>query len=52
MTILESVRSGISFIESNLRNNIGVSDVAGAVSYSQFYFSREFSRHTIPHLRL
>lgn len=44
--LLESVRKGIAFIESNLQNNIGVLDVADAVSYSQFYFSREFSRHT------
>lgn len=45
-TTLEAVRKGIAFIETNLQHNIGVSDVAAAVSYSQFYFSREFSRHT------
>ena len=45
-TMLESVMQSISFIESNLHNDIGVCDVANAVSYSQFYFSREFSKHT------
>jgi AraC-like DNA-binding protein len=45
-TTLEAVKNGIAFIESHLQHNIGVSDVADAVSYSQFYFSREFSRHT------
>ncbi len=46
MTIAQSVRCGIEFIEANLQRDIGVRDVADAVSYSQFYFSREFSRHT------
>jgi AraC-like DNA-binding protein len=46
MTIFESVKKGIAYIESNLQSTIGVSDVADAVSYSQFYFSREFTRHT------
>lgn len=46
LTMLESILQGISFIESNLYNDIGVCDVANAVSYSQFYFSREFSKHT------
>lgn len=45
-TTLEAVKKGIAFIEANLQHSIGVSDVADAVSYSQFYFSREFSRHT------
>jgi AraC-like DNA-binding protein len=46
ITIYESVKKSIEFIEANLQNSIGVWDVADAVSYSQFYFSREFSRHT------
>jgi AraC-like DNA-binding protein len=46
MTTYESVKKGLAFIEANLQNNIGVWDVANAVSYSQFYFSREFSRYT------
>ena len=44
--ISDAVMRGIAYIEENLRNTIGVSDVADAVSYSQFYFSREFSKHT------
>lgn len=44
--MLESVMQSIAFIESNLHHDIGVCDVANAVSYSQFYFSREFSKHT------
>jgi AraC-like DNA-binding protein len=44
--MLESVMLAIAFIESNLHHDIGVCDVAKAVSYSQFYFSREFARHT------
>jgi len=44
-TIHESVLKSIAFIEANLHNNIGVLDVANAVSYSQFYFSREFSKY-------
>lgn len=43
MTIYESVKESIKFIENNLENDIGVLDVANAVSYSQFYFSRKFS---------
>ncbi len=46
MTIYESVKDSIKFIESNLENDIGVLDVADAVSYSQFYFSRRFSELT------
>jgi AraC-like DNA-binding protein len=45
-TIYESVKKSIEFIEANLLNDISVLDVANSVSYSQFYFSREFSRHT------
>ena len=44
--IRDAVAKGIAFIEANLLREIGVSDVAGAVNYSQFYFSREFTRHT------
>lgn len=46
MSIYESVKDSIDYIENNLENNIGVLDVANAVSYSQFYFSREFSKLT------
>ena len=46
MSIYESVKESIAFIESNLENDIGVLDVANAVSYSQFYFSRAFSKLT------
>jgi len=45
-SMLESIMQSIAFIECNLHNDIGVRDVANAVSYSQFYFSREFSKHT------
>lgn len=44
--IRDAVLQGIEFIEANLRGEIGVGDVASCVSYSQFYFSREFARHT------
>ena len=40
------MEKSIAFIEANLQDNIGVLDVANHVSYSQFYFSREFSKHT------
>lgn len=46
MTIYESVKEGLDFIEDNLEKSIGVLDVANAVSYSQFYFSRKFSELT------
>lgn len=46
MTIYESIKKSIAFIEDNLSNDIGVSDVANSVSFSQFYFSREFSKYT------
>lgn len=46
ITIHASVMKGIAFIENNLYNDISVYDVANSVSYSQFYFSREFSKHT------
>ena len=39
------VLQGIHHIEANLHERIGVSDVATAVSYSPFYFSRAFSAH-------
>lgn len=45
MTIYDAVWRSIVFIENNLHQDIGVLDVATAVSFSQFYFSREFSRH-------
>jgi AraC-like DNA-binding protein len=44
--IRDAVARGVAFIEANLRHEIGVSDVANAAHYSQFYFSREFTRHT------
>ena len=44
--IQSAVAKGIAFIEANLLREIGVSDVANAANYSQFYFSREFTRHT------
>ena len=46
MTVYDAVRKGIDYIEANLQNDIGVWDVANAVNYSQFYFSRQFSSHT------
>ena len=46
MTVYEGVKKGIAYIESNLQNDIGVWDVASAVSYSQFYYSRQFSNYT------
>lgn len=46
MIIYESVKKSIAFIEANLQKKIGVWDVANLVSYSQFYFSRQFSKHT------
>ncbi len=45
MNIFESVKKGISYIESNLRRETSVRDVSDFVSYSQFYFSREFSKY-------
>lgn len=44
--VFESVRKGLSYIERSLCRDIGVRDVADSVSYSQFYFSREFTRYT------
>ena len=44
MTGIETVLEAIRFIEANLEEEIGVSDVANAVNFSQFYFSRLFSR--------
>lgn len=44
MTRCETVLDAIRFIETNLEEEIGVADVANAVNYSQFYFSRLFSR--------
>lgn len=44
--IQSAVARGVAFIEAHLLHEIGVSDVANAVNYSQFYFSREFTRHT------
>ncbi len=46
MSMYDTVLESIAFIERNLQNEISVCDVAKAVSYSQFYFSREFSKHT------
>lgn len=44
MTGMETVLEAIRFIEANLEEEIGVIDVASAVNFSQFYFSRLFSR--------
>lgn len=44
MTGVEAVLEAIRFIEANLEEEIGVIDVANAVNFSQFYFSRLFSR--------
>lgn len=46
LTMQETVMRGIRYIEDNLHEHIGVSDVAAAVSYSPFYFSRIFSSYT------
>lgn len=43
MNMRGAVEKGIQYIEANLQNDIGVSDVASAACYSQFYFSRQFS---------
>jgi AraC family transcriptional regulator len=42
--IYDTLRKSIAFIEANLHNAIGVRDVADHAGYSQFYFSREFSK--------
>ncbi len=44
--IRSAVLKGLQYIEANLCKAIGVSDVADAAAYSQFYFAREFSRLT------
>ncbi len=46
MNIYDAVKKSIEYIEANLNNDISVFDVANAVCYSQFYFSRQFSIHT------
>ncbi len=44
--VFEAVKKSLDYIEANLSRPIGVRDVADSVSYSQFYFSREFARCT------
>lgn len=44
--VFEAVKKSLDYIEANLSRAIGVRDVADSVSYSQFYFSREFARCT------
>ncbi len=46
MQSLESVVRAIDFIETNLKENISVADMAEAVSYSLFYFCRTFNQTT------
>ncbi len=46
MTMIDTISKSIDYIEANLHSDIGVADVANAVCYSQFYFSRQFSLHT------
>lgn len=43
--IYDTLKKSIAFIEANLHNIIGVLDVAKHAGYSQFYFSREFSKY-------
>jgi AraC family transcriptional regulator len=43
--IYDTLKKSIAFIEANLHNTIGVLDVARHAGYSQFYFSREFSKY-------
>lgn len=44
--VFDSVKKSIAYIEAHLFHDIAVRDVSDFVSYSQFYFSREFSRYT------
>ncbi|WDV46427.1 helix-turn-helix transcriptional regulator [Clostridiaceae bacterium M8S5] len=46
MSIIESVLSGINFIEARLLEKINVVDVSNHANYSQFYYSRQFSKTT------
>ncbi len=46
MTMTGVIQKSIDYIETNLHSDIGVADVANAVCYSQFYFSRQFSLGT------
>ena len=46
MTMTGTIQKSIDYIEANLHRDIGVSDIANAVAYSQFYFSRQFSLST------
>ena len=46
MAIYDALLNGIEFIEARLCEPLGVLDVARHVSFSQFYFSREFSKYT------
>ena len=44
MSNISAMIEAIDFIESNLKQEIGVADVADAVSYSLYHFSRMFNR--------
>jgi AraC family transcriptional regulator len=44
MSNIPAMFSAIEFIENNLRTEIGVADVADAVSYSLYHFCRMFNR--------
>jgi len=44
MSNISAMIQAIDFIESNLKQGIGVADVADAVSYSLYHFSRMFNR--------
>lgn len=44
MANLEAMIRAVDFIEANLRADISVADIAGAVSYSLFHFCRVFSK--------
>jgi AraC family transcriptional regulator len=46
MLDLEAIARAIDFIEANLRQPITVAEMADAVSYSLFHFSRTFSQTT------
>ena len=44
MSNIPAMFRAVEFIESNLKADIGVADIAGAVSYSLYHFCRMFNR--------
>lgn len=44
--MIDAIIKAVEYIEDHIHESITVNEVAGATGYSQFYFSRQFTKYT------